>query len=86
MVQLEEEHPFKRAKRHPCQCDDNKTVTAMQSDIADIKDTLEEMSDMREDIAWVKENIEEIAHEVREERDNLHTMLAELLAEVQERE
>jgi hypothetical protein len=41
------------------------------------------VSETREDIACIKENLEELAHEVREERDNLHTMLAELLAEVQ---
>lgn len=75
------ERPLKR--RTPR--DDNVTVTTqMRSDIAGIKESLEEMaSEMKDDIAYIKENLEELAQEVREERENLHIMLAELLAEVQ---
>ena len=39
---------------------------------------------MRREIASIKETLEEIASEAREERDNIHTALADILAEVQE--
>jgi hypothetical protein len=49
----------------------------VRREIAGIKETLEE-------IASIKETLEEMASEVREERDNLHSVLADILSEVQE--
>jgi hypothetical protein len=42
------------------------------------------MGRVRQEIASIKETLEELAFEVREERDNLHSVLADILAEVQE--
>jgi hypothetical protein len=43
--------------------------------------TLEEL-----DFDGIKESLDEMTYEAREERDSLHNMLADILAEVQERE
>jgi len=43
-----------------------------------------DMGRVRQEIASIKETLEELAFEVREERDNLHSVLADILAEVQE--
>ena len=45
--------------------------------------TLEELDFAQ---AGIKESLDEMAYDVKEERDNLHSMLADLLAEIQERE
>lgn len=71
----------------------------VRSEIAGIKETLEEMaSEAREDrqhlidtleeldFAGIKENLDEMIYDAREERDNLHSMLADFVAEAQERE
>ena len=39
---------------------------------------------MRREIASIKETVEEMASEAREERDNLQSVLADILAEVQD--
>jgi hypothetical protein len=38
------------------------------------------------DFAGIKESLDEMTYNAKEERESLHNMLAELLAEVQERE
>jgi predicted AlkP superfamily pyrophosphatase or phosphodiesterase len=89
------ERPLKR--RRLAHRDDN--MRWVQSEIADIKETLEEMaSEAREgrqhlistleelDFAGIKESLDEMTYDAREERDNLHSMLEELLAEVQDSE
>jgi DNA-directed RNA polymerase subunit L len=71
----------------------------VQREIAGIKEALEKMaSEARENrqnfistleelnFAGIKESLDEMTYNAREERETLHNMLAELLAEVQERE
>ena len=86
-------------KRRHLTLHDNDNMRWVQREIASIKEALEEMaSEAREDrrnfistledldFAGIKESLDEMTYDVREERESLHNMLAELLAEVQERE
>jgi predicted transcriptional regulator len=90
------EHPLKRQRLTP-RDDDN--MRWVRHEIASIKEALEEMaSEAREDrrkiistleeldFSGIKESLDEMTYDAREERKSLHDMLAELLAEVQERE
>lgn len=86
-----------KRRRLPLRDDDN--MRWVQHEIAGIKEALEEMaSEAREDrhnfistledfdFAGIKESLDEMTYDAREERESHHNMLAELLAEVQERE
>ena len=90
------EHPLKRQHLTP---HDDDNMRWVQCEIAGIKEALEEMaSKAREDrqkfismleeldFVGIKESLDEMTYDVREERGTLHNMLADLLAEVQERE
>jgi DNA-directed RNA polymerase subunit L len=89
-------HPSKRWHLTPR---DNNNMRWVQREIAGIKEALEKMaSEARENrqnfistleelnFAGIKESLDEMTYNAREERETLHNMLAELLAEVQERE
>ena len=92
------ERPLKRRRLTPRDCDDD-NMKWVRREIAGIKETLKEMaSEAREDrrkiistleeldFSGIKESLDEMTYDAREERECLHDMLAELLAEVQERE
>ena len=96
MIQDSNEHPLKR--RHLTPHDDD-NMRWVRREIAGIKEALEEMaSKAREDrrkfistleeldFSGIQESLDEMTYDAREERESLHNMLAELLAEVQERE
>lgn len=96
MVQDSNEHPLKRQHLTP---HDDDNMRCVRREIAGIKEALEEMaSEAREDrrkfistleeldFSGIQESLDEMTYDAREERESLHNMLAELLAEVQERE
>ena len=79
------EHPKK--KQHL----DDDNMTCMRREIADIKESLAEMaSEAREDRQNIINTLDDLdiprmTYEAWEQRDNIYYMLAELLAEIQQR-
>ena len=79
------EHPKK--KQHL----DDDNMTCMRREIADIKESLAEMaSEAREERQNIINTLDDLdiprmTYEAWEERDNIYYMLAELLAEIQQR-
>jgi hypothetical protein len=88
-VQDRDEPPLKMHIPRHGDRDDNRDMS-MRRDIATIKKNIKDMGnmvdEMKEDIACIKESLEEISYEAREERDNINSMLADLLAEIQQLE
>lgn len=65
---------------------DRHDISDMRRKMADIKETLEDLaSEMKKNIGCIKDDLEEMYYEAREQTDNINSMLADLLAEIQQR-